>query len=129
MLNVMERSEYINSPANEIREGAAEVRKNLRNGPSLARKQAVNNDMRAKGLTNSCGVAVCHTLDKWHAVMRPCNQFFMHQRRVRPLCAWTSRATIRGSKAVWTSLPLLGPSRNAHGVCEMLYRRGWSVTL
>ena len=53
MLNVMERSEYINSPANEIREGAAEVRKNLRNGPSLARKQAVNNDMRAKGLTNS----------------------------------------------------------------------------
>ena len=52
MLNVRERSEYINSPANEIREGAAEVRKNLRNGPSLARKQAVNNDMRAKGLTN-----------------------------------------------------------------------------
>jgi hypothetical protein len=41
-------SEYINSPANEIRDGAAKVRENLKNGPSLARKQAVNNDMRAK---------------------------------------------------------------------------------
>ena len=33
-----------------------------------------------------------------------------HARRVCwPLCAWTIRATIRGGKALWTSLPSLGP--------------------
>ena len=39
-------------PSIKIRDGAAKVRDNLERGPSLARKQAVNNDMRAKGLTD-----------------------------------------------------------------------------
>jgi hypothetical protein len=34
-----------------------------------------------------------------------------------------------GAKALWTSLPSREPRRNAHGVCQMLYRHGWSVTL
>ena len=48
--DVRERSEYINSPANEIHDGAAEVRENLERGPSLGRKHAAYNDMRAKDL-------------------------------------------------------------------------------
>ena len=58
------------------------MRENLKNGPSLARKQAVNNDKRAKGLTDYAAWPLCHTLDKRHTVMRPCNQFLMHQRCV-----------------------------------------------
>ncbi len=52
MLNVREWSEYINSLANEIRDGAAKLRENLKHGPSQARKQAGKNDVQAKGLTN-----------------------------------------------------------------------------
>ena len=102
------------------------MRENLKRGPSLARKQAVNNDMRAKGLTGYATWRLHHTLNKRHTVMQLCNELIIHR---WPLCASTIRATIRGSKALWTSLPLLGTRRNAHGVCEMLYRRGWSVTL
>ena len=36
--DVRERSEYINSPANEIQDGAMEVRENLERDPSLGRK-------------------------------------------------------------------------------------------
>ena|SRR6516164_251727 len=32
-------------------------------------------------------------------------------------------------KALWTSLPSLEPQEECHGVCQMLYRHGWSVTL
>jgi adenylate cyclase len=38
--DVRERSEYIDSPANEIHEGATEVRENLERDPSLGRKHA-----------------------------------------------------------------------------------------
>src|SRR5712675_1235721 len=50
--DVRERSEYINSPANEIHDGATEVRENLERDPSLGRKHAVYDEMRAKGLTD-----------------------------------------------------------------------------
>jgi len=50
--DVRERSEYIDSPANEIHDGATEVRENLERHPSLGRKHAVYDEMRAKGLTD-----------------------------------------------------------------------------
>src|SRR5258705_4483900 len=50
--DVRERSEYIDSPANEIDDGATEVRENLERHPSLGRKHAVYDEMRAKGLTD-----------------------------------------------------------------------------
>src|SRR6201981_3079664 len=46
-----------------------------------------------------------------------------------PLCAWTIRATIRGERPYGLRCLHLDPRRNAHGVCQMLYRHGWSVTL
>ena len=33
------------------------------------------------------------------------------------------------SKALWTSPHSPDPRRNAHGVCQMLYRHGWSIPL
>ena len=39
--DVRERSEYIDSPANEIHDGVTEVRENLERDPSLDRKHAV----------------------------------------------------------------------------------------
>ena len=50
--DVRERSEYIGSPANELQDGATEVRENLERDPSLGRKHAVYQEMRAKGLTD-----------------------------------------------------------------------------
>src|SRR6266581_1256542 len=46
--DVRERSEYIGSPANEIHDGATEVREDLERDPSLGRKHAVYDEMRAK---------------------------------------------------------------------------------
>src|SRR3954453_4455153 len=47
--DVRERSEYIGSPANEIHDGAAEVRENLERDASRGRKQAVCDERRGKG--------------------------------------------------------------------------------
>jgi adenylate cyclase len=66
--DVRERSEYIDSPANEIHEGATEVRENLERDPSLGRKHAVFSDMRAKGLTDYVAWPLYHTLGKRHFV-------------------------------------------------------------
>jgi hypothetical protein len=43
------------------------------------------------------------------------------------VCLDNPRDNTRG-KALWASLRSL-PRRNGHGVCQMLYRHGWSVTL
>ena len=66
-------------PSIEIRDGAAKVRENLKRGPSLARQQAVNNDMRAKGLTGYATWRLHHTLNKRHTVMQPCNELIIHR--------------------------------------------------
>jgi adenylate cyclase len=66
--DVRERSEYIGSPANEIYEGAAEVRENLKADPSLGRKHAVYDEMRANGLTDYVAWPLYHTLGKRHLV-------------------------------------------------------------
>src|SRR5215469_10145530 len=65
---VRERSEYIGSPANEIQDGATEVREHLEREPSLRRKHAVYDEMRAKGLTDYVAWPLYHTLGKRHIV-------------------------------------------------------------
>src|ERR1700736_5208260 len=67
--DVRERSEYIDSPANEIHKGATEVRENLERDPSLGRKHAVYDEMRAKGLTAYVAGPLYHTLPKRHLVV------------------------------------------------------------
>jgi len=66
--DVRGRSEYIGSPANEIHNGATEVRENLERHPSLGRKHAVYDEMRAKGLTDYVAWPLYHTLGKRHIV-------------------------------------------------------------
>jgi adenylate cyclase len=66
--DVTERSEYIGSPANELRDGATEVRENLERDPALGRKHAVYDEMRAKGLTDYVAWPLYHTLGKRHLV-------------------------------------------------------------
>src|SRR6201984_1452854 len=66
--DVRERSEYIDSPAKEIHDGATEVRENLGRDPSLGRKHAVCEEMRAKGLTDYVAWPLYHTLGKRHIV-------------------------------------------------------------
>jgi len=66
--DVRERSEFIGSPANEIFDGAAEVRENLEGDPSLGRKHAIYEEMRAKGLTDYVAWPLYHTLGKRHIV-------------------------------------------------------------
>jgi adenylate cyclase len=66
--DVRERSEFIGSPANELFDGAAEVRENLERDPSLGRKHAVYEEMRAKGLTDYVAWPLYHTLGKRHMV-------------------------------------------------------------
>src|SRR5258705_4195882 len=66
--DVRERSEYIDSPANEIHDGATEVRENLERDPSLGRKHDVYDEMRAKGLTDYVAWPLYHTLGKRHIV-------------------------------------------------------------
>ena len=55
--------------------------------------------------------------------------FHMSRSACWPLCAWTIRATIRGARPYGLRCLHWDPRRNAHGVCQMLYRHGWSVTL
>jgi hypothetical protein len=66
--DVRERSEYIDSPANEIHDGATKVRENLERDPSLGRKHAVYDEMRAKGLSDYVAWPLYHTLGKRHIV-------------------------------------------------------------
>jgi adenylate cyclase len=66
--DVTERSEYIGSPANEIHDGATEVRENLARDASLGRKHALYDEMRAKGLTDYVAWPMYHTLGKRHIV-------------------------------------------------------------
>jgi adenylate cyclase len=66
--DVRGRSEYIGSPASEIHNGATEVRENLERDPSLGRKHAVYDEMRAMGLTDYVAWPLHHTLGKRHVV-------------------------------------------------------------
>ena len=66
--DVSGRAEYIDSPANEIHDGATEVREHLDRDPSLGRKHAIYGEMRAKGLTDYVAWPMYHTLGKRHIV-------------------------------------------------------------
>ncbi|MDA9519091.1 adenylate cyclase [Bradyrhizobium sp. CCBAU 11434] len=66
--DVRERSEYIGSPANEMQNGATEVRENLEQDPALGRKHALYDEMRARGLTDYVAWPLYHTLGKRHLV-------------------------------------------------------------
>lgn len=66
--DVRERTEYIGSAANEMQEGATEVRENLERDPSLGRKHALYDEMREKGLTDYVAWPLYHTLGKRHLI-------------------------------------------------------------
>ncbi|MBV8920646.1 adenylate/guanylate cyclase domain-containing protein [Bradyrhizobium sp.] len=66
--DVRERSEFIGSAANEILDGATEVRENLERDPSLGRKHALYDELRANGLTEYVAWPLYHTLGKRHIV-------------------------------------------------------------
>jgi adenylate cyclase len=66
--DVRERTEYIGSPANEMVDGATEVREHLDRDPALGRRHAVYDEMRAKGLTDYVAWPLYHTLGKRHIV-------------------------------------------------------------
>jgi adenylate cyclase len=66
--DVRQRSEFIGSPANEISDGATEVRENLERDAALGRQHAVYDEMRAKGLTDYVAWPLYHTLGKQHIV-------------------------------------------------------------
>ncbi len=65
---VRERPEYIGSAAHEIHDGATELRERLEQDPSLGRKHALYDEMRAKGLTDYVAWPLYHTLGKRHIV-------------------------------------------------------------
>jgi adenylate cyclase len=66
--DVRERSEYIGSSANEMQDGATEVRENLEQDPARGRKHALYDEMRAKGLTDYVAWPLYHTLGKQHLI-------------------------------------------------------------
>ncbi|MCA1436694.1 adenylate/guanylate cyclase domain-containing protein [Bradyrhizobium sp. BRP20] len=66
--DVRERSEYIGSSANEIHDGADEVREKLEQDSSLGRKHALYDDMRSLGMTDYVAWPLLHTLGKRHVV-------------------------------------------------------------
>jgi adenylate cyclase len=66
--DVRGRSEFIGSPANELFDGATEVRENLERDPSLGRKHAIYDELRAQGLTDYVAWPLYHTLGKRHMV-------------------------------------------------------------
>jgi adenylate cyclase len=66
--DVRGRSEYIGSPANEMQDGATEVRENLEGDAALGRKHALYDEMRARGLTDYVAWPLYHTLGKRHLI-------------------------------------------------------------
>jgi len=66
--DVRERPEYIGSSANEMQNGATEVRENLERDPSLGRKHALYDELREKGLTDYVAWPLYHTLGKRHFI-------------------------------------------------------------
>jgi adenylate cyclase len=66
--DVRERSEYIGSPANELQDGATDVRENLERDPAVGRNHAIYDEMREKGLTDYVAWPLYHTLSKRHMV-------------------------------------------------------------
>ena len=104
--DVMGRSEYINSPANEIHGGAPEVRRNLAGDPSLGRKHAVYDELRANGLTDYVAWPLYHTLGKRHIVTFATNRpkgfddaHISGLLKLLPVHAWSAKSRIKNRLA------------------------------
>lgn len=104
--DVRERSEYIGSPANEIHDGAAEVRENLEQDPSRARNHSVYTEMRARGLTDYVAWPLYHTLGNRHLVTfatdRPegfSEQHIVELRKLIPVLALVSEIRVKNRLA------------------------------
>ncbi|MGY8666571.1 adenylate/guanylate cyclase domain-containing protein [Bradyrhizobium sp. UFLA05-109] len=104
--DVRGRSEFIGSPANEIYDGATEVREHLERDPSERRKHAVYDEMRAKGLTDYVAWPLYHTLGKQHLVTfatdRPSGFDDAHiaaLRRLLPVLALVSEIRVKNRLA------------------------------
>ena len=94
-----ERSEYIDSPATEIHDGATEVRGNLERDPSLGRKHAVYDEMRAKGLTDYAALSWLKTIPRRGEAPQLCRELRI------------------GFRSGWGLLELETPDEwNGHGV-------------
>jgi adenylate cyclase len=66
--DVIGRSEYIGSPAQEIHDGADVVRENLECDPAQGRRHAIFDELRVMGLTDYVAWPIYHTLGKRHFV-------------------------------------------------------------
>jgi adenylate cyclase len=66
--DVRGRPEFIGSAANEIHDGATEVRENLERDPALGRTHPLYEELRAEGLTDYVAWPLYHTLGKRHIV-------------------------------------------------------------
>jgi adenylate cyclase len=133
--DVTERSEYIDSPAHEIRDGATEVRENLERDPSLGRKHALYDEMRAKGLTEYVAWPLYHTLGKRHVVTfatdRPGGFDDAHiaaLRRLLPVLALVSEIRIK-NRLARTLLETYVGSHASELVLAGATRRGSGTTV
>jgi adenylate cyclase len=129
------RSEYIGSPANEIHEGATEVREKLERDPSLGRRHAIYDEMRAKGLTDYVAWPLYHTLGKRHLVTfatdRPGGFDDAHVERLFklvPLLALVSEIRIK-NRLARTLLETYVGSHAAELVLAGATRRGSGTTV
>jgi adenylate cyclase len=133
--DVRGRSEYIGSPANEIHEGAAEVREKLERDPSLGRKHAIYDEMRANGLTDYVAWPLYHTLGKRHLVTfatdRPGGFDDAHIERLKklvPLLALVSEIRIK-NRLARTLLETYVGSHAGEMVLAGATRRGSGTTV
>ena len=114
--DVRGRSEYIGSPANELHDGAAEVRENLEHDRSLGRQHAIYDEMRASGLTDYVAWPLYHTLGKRHSVSfatdRPGgfdNANITDLKKVLPILALVSEIRIKNRLARTLLETYVGP--------------------
>jgi adenylate cyclase len=133
--DVRERSEYIGSPANEIHDGASEVRENLERDPALGRKHAVHDEMRAAGLTDYVAWPLFHTLGKKHIVTfatdRPGGFDEAHiagLQRLLPVLALTSEIRIK-NRLARTLLETYVGSHASELILAGATRRGTGTTV
>lgn len=133
--DVRERSQYIGSPTNEVHDGAAEVRENLECDPSLGRKHAIYDDLRADGLTDYVAWPLYHTLGKRHLVTfatdRPGGFEAAHiasLRKLLPLLALVSEIRVKNRLARTLLETYVGPHAS-EVILAGATRRGTGATV
>lgn len=133
--DVRERSEYIGSPANEMQNGATELRENLERDVALGRKHALYDEMRAKGLTDYVAWPLYHTLGKRHLITfatdRPGGFDDSHiaaLKRVLPVLALVSEIRIK-NRLARTLLETYVGSHASELILAGATRRGTGTTV